>query len=147
MVTTMTTAFVLSGGGSLGAVQVGMLQALRERGVAPDILIGTSAGAMNVGFVAGHGLSEGSLEELAAIWRGLKRSTVFPIDPVRRVLAGRAGRMSLCSNAGPPRPIATNVPSRNLEDAAIPVHIVATDLLTGSEVLMGTGDALLAVLG
>ena len=41
----MTTAFVLSGGGSLGAVQVGMLQALSERDVHPDLLIGTSAGA------------------------------------------------------------------------------------------------------
>ena len=43
----MTTAFVLSGDGSLGAVQVGMLQALAERGVQPDLLIGTSAGALN----------------------------------------------------------------------------------------------------
>ena len=43
----MSTAFVLSGGGSLGAVQVGMLQALSERGVRPDLLVGTSAGALN----------------------------------------------------------------------------------------------------
>ena len=45
----MTTAFVLSGGGSLGAVQVGMLQALAAWGVRPDLLIGTSAGALNAG--------------------------------------------------------------------------------------------------
>jgi hypothetical protein len=44
---TVTTAFVLSGGGSLGAVQVGMLQVLAERDVRPDLLIGTSAGAIN----------------------------------------------------------------------------------------------------
>jgi predicted patatin/cPLA2 family phospholipase len=44
----VTTAFVLSGGGSLGAVQVGILQALVERGVSPDLLIGTSAGALNL---------------------------------------------------------------------------------------------------
>ena len=43
----MTTAFVLSGGGSLGAVQVGMLAALDERGVRPDVLVGTSVGALN----------------------------------------------------------------------------------------------------
>ena len=47
----MTTAFVLSGGGSLGAVQVGMLRALAERGIAPDLLVGTSAGALNAVFV------------------------------------------------------------------------------------------------
>lgn len=45
----MTTAFVLSGGGSLGAVQVGMLQALVARGISPDLLVGTSAGALNAG--------------------------------------------------------------------------------------------------
>jgi len=39
-----TTAFVLSGGASLGAIQVGMLRALYERGIAPDLIVGTSAG-------------------------------------------------------------------------------------------------------
>ena len=48
----MVTAFVLSGGGSLGAVQVGMLQALAARGVEPDLLIGTSVGALNASYVA-----------------------------------------------------------------------------------------------
>lgn len=43
----MTTAFVLSGGGSLGAVQVGILQALAAAGIEPDLLIGTSAGGLN----------------------------------------------------------------------------------------------------
>ncbi len=49
----MTTAFVLSGGGSLGAVQVGMLIALAERDIAPDLLVGTSVGAINAAWVAG----------------------------------------------------------------------------------------------
>ena len=53
-----TTAFVLSGGGSLGAVQVGMLQALSSRRVHPDIVVGTSAGALNAGYIAGHGTDE-----------------------------------------------------------------------------------------
>ena len=43
----MTTAFVLSGGANLGAMQVGMLRALVDRGIAPDALVGTSAGALN----------------------------------------------------------------------------------------------------
>ena len=47
-----TTAFVLSGGASLGAIQVGMLRALYERGIAPDLIVGTSAGAMNGAFIA-----------------------------------------------------------------------------------------------
>jgi predicted acylesterase/phospholipase RssA len=48
----MTTAFVLSGGGSLGAVQVGMLQALAAREAHPDFLVGTSVGAVNAAYVA-----------------------------------------------------------------------------------------------
>jgi predicted acylesterase/phospholipase RssA len=46
------TAFVLSGGASLGALQVGMLRALYERGIAPDLLVAASAGAFNAAFVA-----------------------------------------------------------------------------------------------
>lgn len=49
----MTTAFVLSGGGSLGAVQVGMLLALAERDITPDLVVGTSVGAINAAWVAG----------------------------------------------------------------------------------------------
>ena len=45
-------AFVLSGGAGLGAIQVGMLHALYERGIAPDVIVGTSAGAMNGAFIA-----------------------------------------------------------------------------------------------
>jgi len=49
------TAFVLSGGASLGAVQAGMLQTLYERGVAPDLIVGTSVGALNGTFIVGRG--------------------------------------------------------------------------------------------
>ena len=48
------TAFVLSGGASFGAVEVGMLRALAEASIAPDILLGTSVGALNAAYVAGH---------------------------------------------------------------------------------------------
>lgn len=79
----MITAFVLSGGGSLGAVQVGMLQALTARGVEPDLLVGTSAGALNAAYVAGHGVSGASLDDLEAIWSSLRRRDVFPLQPAR----------------------------------------------------------------
>ena len=60
----VTTAFVLSGGGSLGAVQVGMLRALAVRSVTPDSFVGTSVGALNAAFVAGHGFNDDTLEVL-----------------------------------------------------------------------------------
>jgi len=142
----MTVAFVLSGGGSLGAVQVGMLQALAERDVRPDLLIGTSAGAINAAYVAGHGTGRETLETLADTWRGLRRQDVFPFDPLRHVLALAGSRDSLCSNRGLRRLIDAYLPYRNLEEAAIPVHIVTTNLLSGEEVLLSTGDAASAVL-
>jgi NTE family protein len=142
----MTTAFVLSGGGSLGAVQVGMLQALAERDVRPDLLIGTSAGAVNAAYVAGHGTGRLALDGLADTWRGLRRQDVFPFDPVRHLLALAGSRDSLCSNRNLRRLIDTHLAYRNLDDAAIPVHIVATNLLSGQEVLLSTGDAASAVL-
>ena len=73
----MTTAFVLSGGGSLGAVQVGMLQALAERRITPDLLVGTSAGALNAVFVAAHGTGPAALDLLAGTWTALRRDDIF----------------------------------------------------------------------
>jgi NTE family protein len=137
---------VLSGGGSLGAVQVGMLEALAERDVHPDLLIGTSAGAINAAYVAGHGSGGEALERLATTWRELRRQDVFPFDPVRHLLALAGSRPSLCSNHNLRALIDKHLPYRNLEDAAIPVHIVTTDLLSGQEVLLSTGDAASAVL-
>ncbi len=63
------TAFVLSGGASLGALQVGMLRALYERGIAPDLLVGASAGALNAAFVASRPQTVATADELATIWR------------------------------------------------------------------------------
>lgn len=87
----MSTAFVLSGGGSLGAVQVGMLQALSDHGIEPDLLVGTSAGAMNAAWVAGHGTSPASLAGLESVWTRLRRSDVLPLD-ARTALRGLLGR-------------------------------------------------------
>jgi NTE family protein len=142
----MTTAFVLSGGASLGAVQVGMLQALTERQVTPDLLVGTSAGAVNAAYVAAHGTGRVALGQLADIWAGLRREHVFPLGP-RRVLAALAGRRdSLCSDESLRRLVGRYLTFTELEHAEIPLHIVTTDLLSGDEVLLSAGDAVSAVL-
>jgi len=64
-----STAFVLTGGGSLGAVQVGMATALHERGIDPDVLIGTSVGAINAAYLAGPGTTGERLASLATVVR------------------------------------------------------------------------------
>ncbi len=77
-----TTAFVLSGGASLGAVQVGMLRALYERGVAPDLVVGTSVGAINGAFIASRPPTPETADELGDIWRSVSRGRVFPLRPL-----------------------------------------------------------------
>ena len=141
-----TTAFVLSGGGSLGAVQVGMLQALADRDLTPDLFVGASAGALNAAFVAGRGFNHDTLAELARVWQGLRRQDVFPFTPHHHLLALAGARSSLCGAGGLRRLIETRVDYERLEEAAIPLHIVATDVLSGTEVLLSTGDLMPAVL-
>ncbi len=68
----MTTAYVLSGGGSLGAAQVGMLAALDEARVSPDLVIGTSVGAFNGAWIAGR-RDRAGVDDLAGLWRSLHR--------------------------------------------------------------------------
>src|SRR6266568_4412670 len=68
---------VLSGGGNRGALEAGALIALFEHGVKPDILVGTSAGAMNSAFLATDPTFEGA-RKLGDLWRSVKRDDVFP---------------------------------------------------------------------
>lgn len=142
----MTTAFVLSGGGSLGAVQVGMLQALTARGVEPDLLVGTSVGALNAAYVAGRGVSDRSLDELAEIWIRLRRHDVFPLQPARVWAAIVGWAPSLCPNGSLRRLIGEHIAFERLEDSTIPLHVVATDIASGQEVLLSDGDAVDAIL-
>jgi NTE family protein len=142
----MAVAFVLSGGGSLGAVQVGMLQALGAHGVRPDLLVGTSVGAVNAAWVAGHGMTGTSLRDLAAVWTSLRRRDVFDTDAVRAIQAV-AGRVpSLCSGRGLRALVARHAGFDDLAETAVPLHVVATDLLSGEEVLLSSGDVSTAVL-
>jgi hypothetical protein len=64
----MTTAFVLGGGGLLGAHEVGMLRALSEVGIQPDLVVGTSVGAINGAFIAAD--PSGAAGRLIRLWQG-----------------------------------------------------------------------------
>jgi NTE family protein len=142
----MTTAFVLSGGGSLGAAQVGMLQSLGARGIQPDLLVGISAGALNALWVADHGMGRDSLDRLAASWVGLRRSDVFPLQPTR-LLQGVIGlTRAVCSSDRLANLVRGNTRVDSLEDTTTPVHVLATDLLNGKDVLISSGPASDAIL-
>src|SRR2546427_10359179 len=134
------TAFVLSGGGSLGAIQVGMLQALMEAGVRPDFMIGTSVGAVNAAWLAGCPDVDGALK-LAEIWSGLRRQDIFPLNAWAGAL-GLFGRTNhVISSAGLRSVLEKNLPYERLEDACVPVHVITTDLKNGEAVVLSSGPA------
>jgi NTE family protein len=142
----MVTAFVLSGGGSLGAVQVGMLMALAERDIRPDLLVGTSAGAVNAAFVARYGGDAPALKKLAHLWAGLRRRDIFPFEPLGHVRAVRGSRPALFSNRALRQLLSLHLGEAELEHARIPLCVVATDLLSGQEVALSSGTMVEAVL-
>ncbi|MFF4796571.1 patatin-like phospholipase family protein [Streptomyces sp. NPDC001276] len=74
----MTTAFVLSGGGSLGAAQVGMLRAMTAHGIRPDLVVGTSVGSLNAAYFAARPDAQG-VEELARVWLQVGEHDVYPL--------------------------------------------------------------------
>jgi NTE family protein len=140
----MKTAFVLAGGGSFGAVQVGMLRELVRSGTVPDLVVGSSVGAINGAYFAGAPNAQG-VARLDAIWRGLRRRDVFPFS-WRSVFGLFTHRDYIVDSHGLRDLLDRCLPYRNLEDAAIPVHVVATSVLDGGTVLLSTGPAADAVL-
>ncbi len=139
------TAFVLAGGGSLGAVQVGMLAALARRGVVPDLIVGASVGAINAAYYAAEPDQRG-VERLKRIWLELRRTDVFPLSPIASML-GFFGKTDHLITPGPLRSlIQSQLPYERLEDAALPCYVVATDALEGTEVVLSSGPAAAALL-
>ncbi len=138
------TAFVLAGGGSFGAVQVGMLRELVWNGIVPDFVVGSSVGAINGAYFAGAPNVEG-VARLEAIWRGLHRRDVFPVT-WRSIIGLFTHRDYLVDSCGLRALLEQCLPYRNLEDAAIPIHVVATDMLDGGTVKLSAGPAADAVL-
>ena len=137
-------AFVLSGGASLGSIQVGMLRALFEADIRPDMLVGTSVGAVNATWMAAWPSTEG-VARLAEIWLGLRREDVFPLG-----WAAATGLMGLSihlvSNAGLRSLLERNLPYQRIEQAAVPVHVMTSELKSGRAVVMSSGPVVDAVL-
>ena len=71
-------AIVLGGGGARGALQVGALRALFESGYTPNLLVGTSIGAVNAAFLAIHGLNLDGVAALADAWQDAASADLLP---------------------------------------------------------------------
>jgi NTE family protein len=141
----LTTAFVLSGGASFGAVEVGMLRALTEAEIVPDVLLGTSVGALNAAFVAGHPGVDG-IAQLAALWGSIRRHDVFPLRPLVGLL-GFVGRRDHLVPAEPlHRLITNNLTFDRIERSPVPLHVIATEVISGDDRRFSSGPAVEAIL-
>ena len=138
------TAFVFAGGGSYGAIQVGMMHSLAAHGVSADMVVGSSVGALNGAYYAGDPTLKGVLQ-LETIWRGLTRHDVFPVT-WRTLLGFLRRRDFLIPHDGIQKLIDDHLPYRDLQDAELPIHIVATDIVTGDAVVLSEGPAAQAII-
>lgn len=137
------TAFVFAGGGSLGAIQVGALREIVATGERPDFVVGASVGALNACHFASQPDAAG-VKELEAIWRGLRRQDVFPVT-LRGALNLLRGSGSLFESHSLRRLIMRHLRIDVLEEAQIPVHVVATSI-DGSPKCISKGSVADAVL-
>jgi len=122
----VTIAFVLGGGGLLGAHEVGMLRALAEANVRPDLVVGTSIGAVNGAFVAAD--PDGAAERLTDLWRGESLRVVFS-----ETLMGRAVTLVRSGThlhaIDPLRKLLDDkLPAKDFHDLELPFHCVAASI-------------------
>jgi NTE family protein len=133
-----TTAFVLGGGGRLGAAEVGMLAALTDAGIAPDLVLGTSIGAINGVAIADDPSVEG-VARLRALWSDVERSGMFGGGVVDRVRHIAATRTSLHSNEPLRRLLDRVVGGRRIEDLPVRFQCVAACIETAEATWFDSG--------
>jgi len=135
---------VLAGGGSLGAVQVGMLAELTAAGERPDLIVGVSAGAINSAFFA-RAPSTSTIERMGRLWRAITTRQALGLS--WRSTLGLVGlRDHVASPAGLRSLLTEQLQYRDFAGASIPLHIVCAELVTGEEVVVSRGMVIEAVL-
>jgi NTE family protein len=145
MADSVSTAFVLGGGGVLGAAEVGMLRALLERGIVPDLIVGSSVGALNGAFVAADP-SLTSVERMAEVWTGLSDRGVFGGSVLGQLSTLARHGTHLHSNEGLRRLIEAELGQRQFSDLAVRFECVAASIERASATWFSSGLVAPAVL-
>jgi NTE family protein len=143
--TPVETAVVLAGGGNRGAVQVGMMRALVEAGVKPDLFVGTSIGAINGASFAGLPTLDG-VYLAAEVWRRISASDVFPRRRFHGSWRFLERREAVFSMDGLRAIVGRYLRFERLEEAPVPLLLIASRLEDGREEWFTSGPALEAVL-
>jgi NTE family protein len=122
-----------------------MMLALSEAGIRPELIVGTSVGALNGAYLAGRQDPAG-LADLATLWTKLHRHDVFPTHPLLGLSGFVGHRRNLFPNSGLRKLLEHNLVFDRLENAPIPLHVTVTDVLSGEDVCLSEGDVINAVL-
>ncbi len=122
-----------------------MLEALMDAGIQPDLVVGTSVGALNGVAFAADPTPRGT-SRLADGWRRAKRADVFPLWSSSLFLGAIGRRDHLLNNGGLATLIGRIVGVDRLEATAIPVHVMTSDLFTGDPVVLSAGPVVPALL-
>lgn len=138
-------AFVLSSGFNLGAVQVGMLRALVEQDITPDMIVGCSVGAINGAAFAEHP-TLARVAHLEHIWRGIDGKDLMPRQWLPPAVAMARRGEAIHPPDGILRLLRSTLKASTFEDLPTPFHCVATDLLNGDEKWFDEGPLHRAVL-
>ena len=140
-----STAIVLGGGGVLGAVQLGMLRALIEAGIRPDLVVGTSVGALN-GAVLAALPPDRVADRLEEVWRSPDARSLFAAGSVARLREfARSGVAA--HSSGPLRRMASSVLGhRRIEDLPVPFTCCAAGIEDAAEHWFDRGPVVDAVL-
>ena len=132
-------AFVLSGGGSLGAMQAGQLLAMLEAGITPDLVIGVSAGALNGAAIA-YDPTTGAAEQLATIWQGLRREYIFRGSRHERAWHVLRGHPNLYRSDGLVDLVNRFLPVNNLSELSTPFEACTVNIDDARLDFHSTGD-------
>jgi NTE family protein len=143
----VTTAFVLGGGGVLGAVEVGMLRALLERGIVPDLVLGTSIGAFNGALVASQP-EPGVVERLTGLWQaaGSDGKDVYGDRPLRTVRRAVSSGTHLWSAEPLRQRLADELGELTFEELPVRFQVCAASIERAAEHWFSTGPVVDAVM-
>jgi NTE family protein len=132
-------AFVMSGAGARGPLQVGALQALMEAEIIPDFVVGTSAGAVNASYVASRGLNTEALTSMHAQWKRVKFGEVYPGGLFGAAYRLLRKKQSLYPSDGLHKLITHGLPKgvATFADLQIPLYVTSVDIVTGRLFLFG----------
>jgi NTE family protein len=143
--TSTRTAFVLGGGGHRGAYEVGMLKALIETGIQPDVVVGTSIGAIN-GVAIAADPSQAMVDRLVDAWHSISKSAIFRGNIFARGLSAIRYRTHLHSNHPLSHLIENIITARRFEDLPVHFECVAACIEDATEHWFNSGPLVEAVL-